>query len=83
MSTHEEATPFVGDITTHWCDQCQRSTLQKAPIHILTSDGPRRIGEWAVCEGCGHSPYAHGGRIVPRDHGDDIPLWGFGREEEK
>lgn len=24
---------------------------------------------------------AQGGRVVPRDHGDDIPLWGFGQEE--
>lgn len=61
MSHTEEVTPFVGEPTTHWCDQCQRSMLHKAAIHILTSDGPRRIGEWAVCEGCGYSPYAQGG----------------------
>lgn len=56
--THEEATPFVGDITAHWCPKCLKSTLMKAAIFVLVSTGPRRIGEWAVCEGCGHSPYA-------------------------
>lgn len=71
--THEEATPFVGDVTAHWCPHCLKSTLMKAAIYVLVSTGPRRIGEWAVCEECGYTPYAEGGRVVPRDHGDDIP----------
>lgn len=55
--THEEATPFVGDVTAHWCPHCLKSALMKAAIYVLVSTGPRRIGEWAVCEDCGHSPY--------------------------
>ena len=55
--THEEATPFVGDITAHWCPNCLKTALQRAPIYVLVSTGPGRIGEWAACEDCGHSPY--------------------------
>ncbi|MFE1170437.1 hypothetical protein [Nocardiopsis sp. NPDC058789] len=59
MSDTEQATPFVGDITTGWCPTCLKTALHRAPILVLVSTGPRRIGEWTVCEDCGYSPYAN------------------------
>ena len=42
--THEEATPFVGDITTHWCPHCLKTTLNKAPI--WGGDPEQLIAAW-------------------------------------
>lgn len=55
--THETATMHITDPTHHWCPRCIRTTLAKASIYALTPAGPHRIGEWAMCEACGHSPY--------------------------
>lgn len=55
---HEEASMHIADPTEEWCPICLKTTLLRASIYALVSDGPHRIGEYAVCETCGHSPYA-------------------------
>ena len=54
----EEATIHVGDTTAEWCPSCWRTTLNAASVYALTSTGPLRIGEWAICERCGYSPHS-------------------------
>ncbi|MBB4935670.1 hypothetical protein F4561_006579 [Lipingzhangella halophila] len=53
----EEATPLIGEPEPLWCPHCQASTLWSATIYAFTSQGSHIIGGWAVCEGCGWSPY--------------------------
>lgn len=55
--THEDAYAHVGDPAAEWCPFCLRTTLMRASIYALASDGPHRIGEYAVCEECAYSPY--------------------------
>jgi len=55
--THEEATPFVSGAIADWCPHCLKTTLIRHDIYALVSDGPHRIGEYAVCEECAYSPY--------------------------
>lgn len=40
-----------------WCPHCLKTTLIRHDIYALVSDGPHRIGEYAVCEECAYSPY--------------------------
>lgn len=51
----------VSDPVAEWCPRCHRSTLNRASVYALTSTGPLRIGEWAVCEACAYTPYANPG----------------------
>lgn len=55
--THEEAVPFVSGAVADWCPRCSKTTLIRHDIYVLVSDGPHRIGEYAVCEECAYSPY--------------------------
>lgn len=57
--THETALVHIGEPTTHWCPHCLKTTLNRSSLYALASTGPRRIGEWAMCDqpGCGYSPY--------------------------
>lgn len=53
----EVALVHVGEPVAAWCPRCLKTTLARSSLHALLSDGPHRIGEWAVCEDCGYSPY--------------------------
>lgn len=57
--THEYAYMSTGNPTYDWCPRCAKSTLARTNIYIyaVASIGPIRVGEWAICEECGRSPY--------------------------
>lgn len=55
--THEDAYVHVGEPVAEWCTACLKTTLMRAGIYALVSDGPHRIGEWAICHECAYSPY--------------------------
>lgn len=38
------------------CETCLEA-LMRSSLYALASDGPHRIGEYAICEGCAYSPY--------------------------
>lgn len=54
---HETATMHINDPVADWCPHCAKATLLRHDITALVSDGPHRIGEYAVCHECGYSPY--------------------------
>lgn len=56
--TYEEAVVHSGEPTAEWCPHCLLDTVQRTPLYALVSEGPYRIGEYAVCEECAYSPYA-------------------------
>lgn len=57
--THETAPVHIAEPTYAWCPRCLKTTLARSSLYALVSTGPRRIGEWAMCDqtGCGYSPY--------------------------
>lgn len=55
--THETAYVHIGDPIAEWCPQCIKTTLMRSSLYALASDGPHRMGEYAICEGCAYSPY--------------------------
>lgn len=56
--THETAFMHVDKAIYHWCPTCLKTTLARSSIYALTSAGPRRVGEWAICQECAYSPYS-------------------------
>lgn len=54
---YEQATAFLGDTADRWCPACLKSSASRTPVHLLTTSGPRTIGELIICEECGWSPY--------------------------
>lgn len=59
----EEIIPGVGERRQEWCPHCCRTTLVAHSIYAITSQGSHVIGEYAICEECGWSPYAK--RLTP------------------
>ena len=54
---HEIATLQVGEFQADYCPRCHHMDLQCGDILAMTPDGVQRIGGFAVCAECGHSPH--------------------------
>ncbi|QBI56840.1 hypothetical protein [Streptomonospora litoralis] len=48
-----------GAATEESCPACHRSTLLRLTTYTTLDESVIRIGEMALCQGCGYSPYAH------------------------
>ncbi|WP_017602219.1 hypothetical protein [Nocardiopsis lucentensis] len=59
MTAREFATVHFGEPEPEWCPRCAKDTVNRTPIYALASSGPRRIGEYAICDECGHSPHTN------------------------
>lgn len=53
----EQAHMSIGAPRNDWCPRCLKTTLSRSSIYAVASIGPIRVGEWAICDECGHSPY--------------------------
>ncbi|KAA9379627.1 hypothetical protein F5972_08205 [Microbispora cellulosiformans] len=60
---HDGNVPLVGEMRHGWCPTCQAASLAMATISAATTEGVTIIGGYAVCEGCGWSPYADTGGL--------------------
>lgn len=47
----------IGAPRDDWCPRCLKTTLSRSSIYAVASIGPIRVGEFAICEECGRSPY--------------------------